>query len=124
MNNLYINGSTKTPSIEFLNTGEFKIEGKSIPENCFEFYKPVIDWLDSIKNQPPEKINLSIKLEYINTSSSKTILNMFRILQEITESKKTPIEIKWFYEREDADLLEEGQNYQTCTKLPLTLIPY
>jgi|WetSurMetagenome_2_1015567.scaffolds.fasta_scaffold760900_1 hypothetical protein len=124
MNSLHIMGSTKTPSIEFLMNGELKLEGKSIPENCIEFYKPVIDWLTSIKTNPPEKINMSVKLEYINTSSSKTLLNIFRIIQEINESNKTPIEIKWYYDREDADLLEEGQNYQNITHLPLTFIPY
>jgi hypothetical protein len=124
MDSLLIDGTNKTPKIEFLTTGDLKMEGKSIPENCFEFYKPAIDWLIDLKNQPPNKITMAVKLEYINTSSSKTILNMFKILQDLTNQKQTEIEIKWFFDREDADLQEEGQNYKTCTKLPFTLIPY
>jgi len=125
MNSLVIQETNKTPKIEFSPSGDLKMEGKTIPENCYEFYKPAIEWLTDLKKSPPEKITMSIKLEYINTSSSKTILNMFKILQDLTaNNQKTDIEIKWFYDREDADLQEEGQNYKTCTKLPFTLIPY
>jgi hypothetical protein len=124
MNSLFIKGSNKTPEIEFLPSGDLKMEGKSIPENCYEFYKPAIDWLNSAKSQPPSRITFSVKLEYINTSSSKTILNMIKILQEISELQNTSVEIKWFYERDDADLQEEGENFKSLSLLPLTLIPY
>jgi hypothetical protein len=124
MNSLYIKGTPKTPTVEFLPTGDLKIEGKSIPENCSEFYRPVIDWLDAAKSNPPDKIIFSVKLEYINTSSSKTILNIFKLLQDIAGSSKSNVEIKWYYDLEDEDLLDEGENYKMFTKLPLTLIPY
>lgn len=124
MNSLYINGTTKTPAVEFLTTGELKIEGKSIPEDCIEFYRPVIRWIEALKDNPPTSIILTVKLEYINTSSSKIILNIFRLLQDIAGKSKTNIEIKWFYDTEDEDLQEEGENYKMCTSLPLTLIPY
>lgn len=122
MNSLYIKGTTKTPDIEFLTTGDLKIEGRSIPENCTEFYRPVTNWLEELKNNSPENITLIVKLEYINTSSSKIILTIFKLLHDI--AGKSKVEIKWFYDTEDEDMEDEGKNYQMCTPLPMTLIPY
>ena len=45
MDNLTIEGSAKTPTVEFEGVGKLLIKGRSIPENSIEFYKPVIDWI-------------------------------------------------------------------------------
>lgn len=124
MSDLLIKASNKTPLVEFLTTGELRMEGKSIPENCHEFYKPVLEWLNGIKNSPPRQINLMVKLDYINTSSSKTILNIIKTLQEIKDIHNIPIEIKWYYDSEDEDLLDEGESFKSFSKIPLTLVPY
>jgi hypothetical protein len=48
MEQLVIDGSAKTPSIDFnFETGTLMLKGRSIPENSIEFYKPLNDWLDS-----------------------------------------------------------------------------
>ena len=43
MKDLSLEGSTKTPTIDFKSDGELLIKGRSIPENSIEFYKPLID---------------------------------------------------------------------------------
>ena len=39
MDNLTIEGSAKTPTVEFEGVGKLLIKGRSIPENSIEFYK-------------------------------------------------------------------------------------
>ena len=48
MEPINIEPSVKTPKISFDDgSGALEIEGRSIPENSTEFYKPVFEWLES-----------------------------------------------------------------------------
>jgi hypothetical protein len=50
MEPIIIEGTPKTPTVKFdAAKGVFEIKGRSIPENSVEFYKPLVDWLDSYK---------------------------------------------------------------------------
>ena len=121
MQNLVIQGTNKTPSVEFNTNGELKIEGRSIPENSYEFYKPVTDWINSLSEALPPSIKLIVNLEYINTSSSKLLLDLFNRLEEIYVSKKTDVEIIWLYDYDDDDSREEGQNFKADLSMPFVL---
>lgn len=122
MNSLVLEGSPKTPSINFDGeNGAFLIEGRSIPENSLDFYKPVMEWLDSYVNEPQEETKVSIRLEYFNTSSSKCILDVFKKLETIFKRGKKVI-INWHYELDDEDMLEAGEDYQSIVKIPFNMI--
>ena len=122
MSNLLINDTIKTPyiSLEFSN-GKLEIRGKSIPENSTEFYKPVFDWLDSYVNTPAPETELMVNLEYFNTSSSKCLLDIFRRLEKIVRSGKSNVKVKWYYEADDEDMLEAGEDYQALVQVPFEL---
>ncbi|HRJ36333.1 MAG TPA: SiaC family regulatory phosphoprotein, partial [Flavobacteriales bacterium] len=46
MEDLHIEGTTKTPEIHFeASTGILEIKGRSIPEISVEFYQAAINWL-------------------------------------------------------------------------------
>ena len=122
MNSLVLEGSPKTPSINFDGEkGAFLIEGRSIPENSLDFYKPVMGWLDSYINEPQEETKVSIRLEYFNTSSSKCILDIFKKLETIFKRGNKVI-INWHYEVDDEDMLEAGEDYQSIVKIPFNMI--
>ena len=122
MENLNIKGEAKTPTIDFnYSNGELVISGRSIPENSIEFYKPVIEWLESLKVSERDKIVLEIKLEYFNTSSSKCILDVFKKLEEIRGVGKDA-SIRWYFESDDEDMEEAGQDFSAIIKVPLELI--
>ena len=62
MENLIIEATTYTPNINFdAVNGELSISGKSYPENTFEFYKPVNEWIIKYLETTPTK-NINIKL--------------------------------------------------------------
>ena len=122
MEPIIIEGSPKTPTVHFdANEGVFKLEGRSIPENSVEFYKPLVDWLDKYKEGPLPKTVVEIKLEYFNTSSSKCILDVFKKLELIHKSKNE-VEIKWYYEEDDEDMLEAGEDYESIIRVPFEMI--
>jgi hypothetical protein len=122
MEPIIIEGTPKTPSIKFdAKDGVFEIKGRSIPENSVEFYKPLNEWLDTYMQGPLDKTVVNIRLEYFNTSSSKCILDVFKRLEAIHRSKHD-VEINWFYEEDDEDMLEAGEDYDSIIKVPFKMI--
>ena len=119
MEDIQIEGTPKTPSVE-LNTarGSLEIKGRSIPENSIEFYKPLIEWIESYAKAPQENTIVNIQLEYFNTSSSKCILDLFKRLEVI----KKEITINWYYEEDDEDMLEAGEDYDAIINIPFKMI--
>jgi len=117
-----IEGTPKTPTISLnSDNGTIEIKGRSIPENSIEFYKPIVDWLDEYAKAPKEKTVVSIQLEYFNTSSSKCILDVFKKLENLKKGKNDVV-INWYYEEDDEDMLEAGEDYESIIKVPFKMI--
>ena len=116
-----IEPSPKTPKVVFdAEKDMFTIEGRSIPENSTEFYKPIFDWLDTYGESPNSETNFHFKLEYFNTSSSKCILDILRKLEKMHENGNNVV-VSWFYEEDDEDMQEAGEDYQRIVKVPINL---
>ena len=122
MNNLKIEGTSKTPTIQFDSTnGKLLIQGRSIPENSIEFYKPLVDALEEYTENAIENTHVDIMLEYFNTSSSKCILDVFKKLEKINNNQGSVL-IHWHYESDDEDMLEAGEDYQAIINIPFKMI--
>lgn len=122
MEQMIIEGTPKTPSIKFnQEEGIIEIKGRSIPENSIEFYKPVVEWLEKYAKSPLKKTLVNIQLEYFNTSSSKCLLDIFKKLEAIHKSKNEVI-INWYYEEDDEDMLEAGEDYESIIRVPFKMI--
>ncbi|MFN8166292.1 MAG: DUF1987 domain-containing protein [Bacteroidia bacterium] len=122
MSNLIIEETIKTPSISFRKeTGTLELKGKSIPENSLEFYRPVYEWLDAYAQAPSNETELRVRLEYFNTSSSKCLLDIFRRLENIHSGGKSKVKVSWFYDSEDEDMMEAGEDYRALVKVPFEL---
>ena len=123
MENLVIAGSPKTPSIDFnAETGKIVLKGRSIPENSIEFYKPLNDWLDNYSGAPVGETIVDVRLEYFNTSSSKCILDFFKRLELLKSGGRTNVTVNWYFETDDEDMQEAGEDYEAIVNLPFTII--
>jgi len=119
---LTLEGSSKTPHVSFdAATGLLELKGRSIPENSIDFYKPLIDWLDRYGRQPLPSTQLSVQLEYFNTSSSKCILDLFKKLEGIRAGGNEVL-VLWHYEEDDEDMLEAGEDYAGIINVPFRMI--
>jgi hypothetical protein len=123
MNNLRIDGSKQTPEIDFNGqTGILKISGRSIPENTFEFFNPILLWLDTYSAEKPAKVVAKVKLEYFNTSSSKYILEVLKRLKSFLNDG-CDVNVEWYYEEDDEEMMETGEDYQDVSGLPFEIKP-
>jgi hypothetical protein len=122
--------STKfTPGIVFdPNRNVLEIFGFSLPENAFDFYQPILDWLIGYKTELQDKKNFSelsiiFKLVYYNSSSLRQILNIFQILAELHQME-VPINISWQYDSEDPAMAENGKELADIAKVPVNIVAY
>lgn len=117
MEKLHIEGSAKTPSVSFDGqVGILEMRGRSIPENSIEFFQPLMDWIDAYGSKPTSETRVDMKLEYFNTSSSKCILDLFKRLEKISHGDSEVL-INWFYETDDEDMQEAGEDYAAIVDL-------
>lgn len=100
-----------TPLVYFdPNRGLLELRGKSSPENAINFYNNLLVALEKYAMYGSRDITANFKYEYFNTSSSKCIFDIFRKLIKIGEQGHN-LNINWYYEEYDDDMLEAGEDY-------------
>lgn len=119
MENLFIPSTGKTPEIDFKITGKLSITGNSYPENVHLFYGEVISWLDTFLVINSDSISINVDLKYINTSSTKSILN---IITKVSSLAKSNVKVAWMYEIEDDDMLATGEDIEKMSNLKFDFI--
>lgn len=114
-------GSHFKPSVKLdAATGVCEIGGESYLEEATEFYQPIYDWLvEYTKTKKPLYFNF--KLSYVNTSSSKHILFILRLLNQYGEDGNK-IETNWYIESGDMDIEEDVEDYMIITGLKINII--
>ncbi|TAF65854.1 MAG: DUF1987 domain-containing protein [Cytophagales bacterium] len=113
MNHLTIEKTKKTPSVSFHpQKGIIEISGRSIPEDAFSFYEPLLNWIESYSQDTKNtKTEIVINLDYYNTSSSMYLLNILKILDDLAGTGHSVV-LKWYFDEEDkegwVEVLEES----------------
>jgi hypothetical protein len=124
MEDLYLKKTSNSPEVEFVaNSGELTMEGRSIPEDPGEFFERLIDWINEYFLHPAEKTEVSIKLEYINSGSSKYMLELLRIMKINHDAGKN-VNVKWYFEEGDESIQELGIHYENTIQIPFEHIEY
>lgn len=124
MKKLYIEATEKTPEINFDNeVGLLKIKGKAIPEDPNIFYEEPQNWIIEYTKNPAQRTTLELSLEYFNTSSSKIILDILNRVDALHREGKSEVSVKWFFESDDPDMEDAGNDYKHMVKAPFELIP-
>jgi len=112
------------PSVNFdASTGICEIAGESYLEDTVNFYKQLMDWLELYSTEVNKPLTFNFKLTYFNTSSSKGILDIMKLLKKYDEGGKQ-ITVNWYYPEDDEDNLEEAEDFMADTELKMNLISY
>ena len=121
MESLVLQPTAHTPSVD-LNpeTGIFVFKGRSTPENSVEYYDPIFKWLDKYVQNPLPKTIVNLHFEYFNTSSSKCILDVLKKFVKL-HNAGNEVKIQWFYEEEDDDMKEAGEDYSDILDIPFEI---
>jgi len=120
MNSLLIPKTDKTPAIDF-NEGILKISGRSITEDPTRFYKPVKEWINEYGKNPPAHTQVHFKIEYSDTGSSKSLLDILKLLDSI-HTHDNSFSVSWFFEEGDDDMYDQGVYFKTFVSLPFEFV--
>ncbi|MEQ9405769.1 MAG: DUF1987 domain-containing protein [Cyclobacteriaceae bacterium] len=110
-----------TPGIDLdMDSGFVKLFGRSSPENSVQFYAPLLDALRT-PNPNLTRLEMDFRLEYFNTSSSKCLYDIFKLLKRI-ETEGIELSINWYYEPMDEDMFEAGEDFSELLDLEFNFI--
>ena len=123
MEELAIMGTPKTPAVRSDSIqGLLEITGRSNPENTIEVFKPIVNWVEEYVQNPGEKTTINIQLEHFNTSSSKSLIGILKRLEAVKKEGRDII-VNWYYDADDEDILEAGENFESMIEIPFNMIP-
>lgn len=122
MNPLFIEATIDSPSVRLDKENNiFEIKGKSLPENVNIFYQPIIDWFSDYFKNPNTETIIHVKLDYLNTASSKALFSMFLVIEDAIK-KGIDAKIKWYFEEDDEDMKDIGEEYADIIQIPFEII--
>ena len=98
-----------------------RIEGRSIPEDAPVFFEKVVDWIERYVTTPNDITRVDISLEYLNSGTSKFVLQILRRLKTLAINPYSLI-INWYFEEGDDDIQERGEYYASILGLRINFI--
>ena len=121
MSDYFIKGTAETPEIELnCEKGCLVVKGRSIPENSISFFEPFLEKLGEYVSNPSPQTKVDFSLEYFNTSSSKCILDILRLLQKIHVGGNE-VTIDWYHDEDDEEIQEIGGDYSHIINVPFNI---
>lgn len=120
MEKFFIAPTKSSPEISFdPQSTRFVIRGESYPENCGRFYLPMFAWLrqyfaelEAVVADGAEAVfRLDFEIIYFNSSSSKTFMDLFDLLDEAA-GRGVLVTVNWRYHEENETALECGEEFQ------------
>ena len=74
--------------------GIFEISQRSLPENAILFYDPLVDSISQYLRSPNEETNVVFHFDYISTSSTKQIMKIILLFDQLSKTKKVNLRSK------------------------------
>ncbi len=118
MEALIIANTKSTPAVHFDPVNHrLTIKGESYPENSFEFFQPVLEWVETYLERLPSGVRALVSLEitYFNSSSSKVLLDLLDTLDEAAAGGKQ-ITVEWRYQEGNDMASEYGEEFKEDLK--------
>ena len=121
MNMIDIPATKSTPEIVFSEKDKrLSITGESYPENTFEFFKPVFEWLQETLPSI-DKLTLAVNISYMNSSSTKCMLDILDILGECAQ-QGCDVSVVWYYEADNGRALDIAEEFEEDVEIPFEIV--
>ncbi|MEQ8440589.1 MAG: DUF1987 domain-containing protein [Alphaproteobacteria bacterium] len=118
-----IEGTRSSPAVDCdPDRGVIHLSGESYPENTFEFYRPVVDWLNAILEKPNAgPVTLDVDLTYLNTGSIKAMMDMLDRMDE-AHGAGVEVAVVWRCDPENERLVELAEELLEDVDLPYDIV--
>ncbi|HWL29337.1 MAG TPA: biofilm regulation phosphoprotein SiaC [Burkholderiaceae bacterium] len=124
MSNLTITGSQSTPAISGdWEAGVLTMTGDSYPENSFDLFNRVIDWVERFLADGKRPLALELHLLYLNTSSVRAIMDVFDLLED-AYADGHPVAVNWHYDRRNERVAELAEEFKEDCSFPFSIVAH
>ena len=121
MDNLDIPQTNASPAIRAdWEAGLIAMQGDSYPENSFELFQPLIDWVEAYLAQPERPLRLELELLYLNTSSIRALMDILDLLEE-AHRKGRQVSVRWSYDGANERVGELAAEFKEDCTLPFDI---
>lgn len=123
MHNLSIAATSMTPAIEAdWTSGHLSLSGDSYPENSFDFFQPLIVWLESYLQQGKGPLVVEVGLTYLNTSSVRVMMDVLDMLEENYRMGRA-VSFTWYYEAGNERVAGLAEDFREDCSFPFAIQP-
>jgi len=124
MSNLTIPGSQSTPEITAdWDAGQLSMQGDSYPENSFDLFGPIIDWVERFLADSNKPLRLELRLLYLNTSSIRAVMDIFDTLEE-AHQRGRDVAVNWHYDHRNERVAELAEEFKEDCSFPFSIVSY
>lgn len=124
MENIILTSSPNTPYFPEVNfdidKGVCEISGESYMEETYKFYLPLITWIKDYIKLIKKPMEFNVKLIYLNTSSTKCVLDILEILKDY-EDDSGQVKVNWYYDKSDPDMVDEVEDFEAESGIKIEL---
>lgn len=125
MESLIIQGTEKTPEINFNSTtGRLFVGGRSYSSDAFDFYKPVNEWLNDYIQNPKDTTILEVNVDYFHSVSVKYLTTIVKKIAQLQEAGKS-VKVLWLHQADENDedeSFELGKSIQVEAKIKFDFV--
>lgn len=100
----------------------FKFSERAIPENALDFFAPILKWVAEYSAIPNPVTVFEFKFEYFNTSTAKQLAKILILLEKLAD--KAQVKVRWYYKKDDNDMLTSGTRFSQLVQLNMEFIEY
>lgn len=98
------------------------LSGESYPENTFEFFRPLLVWMEEILDaQSDAPFILDVALSYLNTGSIKSMMDMLDRMDE-AHGQGVAVSLIWRCDAENERIVELAEELVEDVNIPHEII--
>ncbi len=121
MNDFSIPGSQSTPAIQSdWDKGIVSMQGDSYPENSYELFHQVYEWIERFLGEAAHPLNLELRLLYLNTSSIKAMMDIFDLLEAAYQEGRQ-VAVNWYYDIRNERVGELAEEVKEDCSFPFSI---
>lgn len=115
MKKLFIESTNSTPLVDFdPQTNVLLMQGVCLPHEPIILFKKIVEYTYEYIETNPDSLIINVKMEFLNTSSSKLFLELLKIISANIKN----VTVNWYYDEDDEDIFEFGNDLKSL--LPIT----
>lgn len=122
--NLYITATQSSPEISAdWDAGLLIMKGDSYPENTFELFGQVIQWVETFLASTRRPLRLDLYLIYLNTSSIRAMIDILEML-EAAHADTRDVNLRWFYDYRNQRAAELAEEFREDYTFPFEILSF